>query len=422
MIATESRPMYANARKTAVAALRPAAVSLLALLGLTMQAGGDAMAETIPIDRISHIHGLAVDPDNPARLYLATHDGLFLAAPDGKAARVGDSKDDLMAFAADPGNPDAFYASGHPPGGGNLGVLSSGDRGASWERLSGGVGGPVDFHAMAVSRADPKVVYGTFKGLQVSRDGGRSWRNAGPVPDKTFDLAGSARDADTVYAAAMGGLFISRDGGRNWTPAFMQKRPATLVEVSAAGRVYAFVYGVGLMMSEESSPGWKVRSADFADRYPVAMAIDPTDPDRIHIVADTGAIVTSKDGGRTWVSYKGHDRETPEIVAAARKTYEEYCQSCHGENGVGERPKDIHGQDEYGFVAPPLDNSSHGWHHDDGNLAHTILNGSPRNPRMLAFKEIMSEEDAKNTVAYIKSLWNFRSLACQGARHMKCMH
>jgi mono/diheme cytochrome c family protein len=152
------------------------------------------------------------------------------------------------------------------------------------------------------------------------------------------------------------------------------------------------------------------------------MAIDPNDPDRIHVVADTGAIVTSRDGGRTWVSYIGHDRETPERVAAARKTFEEYCQSCHGEKGVGERPKDIHGQDEYGFVAPPLDNSSHGWHHDDGNLAYTILNGSPRNPRMLAFKEIISEEDAKNTVAYIKSLWNFRSLACQGAMHMKCMH
>ncbi|MEN8195453.1 MAG: c-type cytochrome [Pseudomonadota bacterium] len=414
--------MNRNARKTAVAALRRAMVSILALLGLGSQIVGVAMAEAVPIDRISHIHGLAVDPEHSSQLYLATHDGLFLAAPDGKATRVGSSKDDLMAFAADPGNPDQFYASGHPPGGGNLGILSSGDRGVAWQRLSAGVGGPVDFHAMAVSRADPKVVYGIDKGLQVSRDGGRTWRKAGPVPEKTFGLAGSARDPDTIYAAAMGGLFVSREGGRNWSPVFMQQRPTTLVEVSAAGRIYAFVYGVGLMVGEESGSGWKVRSADFGDRYPVKLAIDPNDPDRIHVIADTGAIVTSKDGGRTWVSYKGHDRETPEQVAAARKTYEEYCQSCHGENGVGERPKDKHGQDEYGFVAPPLDNSSHGWHHDDGNLAYTILNGSPRNPRMIAFKNLLSEDDAKNTVAYIKSLWSFRSLACQGSRHMKCMH
>jgi hypothetical protein len=404
-----------------MAALRRAMVSIPVLLGLGSQIVGVALAETVPIDRISHIHGLAVDPERSSQLYLATHDGLFLAAPDGKATRVGSSKDDLMAFAADPGNPDLFYASGHPPGGGNLGILSSGNRGVAWQRLSAGVGGPVDFHAMTVSRADPKVVYGIYKGLQVSRDSGRTWRNAGPVPDKTFGLAGSARDPDTIYAAAMGGLFVSRDGGRNWSPVFMQQRPTTLVEVSAAGRIYAFVYGVGLMVGEESGSGWKVQSDDFGDRYPVKLAIDPGDPDRIHVVADTGAIVTSKDGGRTWVSYKGHDRGTPEFVAAARKTYEEYCQSCHGENGVGERPKDKHGQDEYGFVAPPLDNSSHGWHHDDGNLAYTILNGSPRNPRMIAFKNLLSEGDAKNTVAYIKSLWNFSSLACQGARHMKCM-
>jgi mono/diheme cytochrome c family protein len=40
---------------------------------------------------------------------------------------------------------------------------------------------------------------------------------------------------------------------------------------------------------------------------------------------------------------------------------------------------------------------------------------------MAAFKDTLSGEDVENVVAYIKSLWNFRSLACQGARHMACM-
>jgi len=381
-----------------------------------------ALAETIPIDSIMHIHDLAVDPADPTRLYLATHNGLFLAAPDGTATRVGDITHDLMSFAPDPKNFGRFYASGHPAGGGNLGVLSSADRGVTWERLSDGVGGPVDFHAMAVSGADPDVAYGMFNGLQTSRDGGRSWRKVGPLPDRTFALAASVRDADTVYAAAMGGLFVSRDGGSSWSPAFMQRKPATVVQVTTAGKIYAFVYGVGLVVGAEPGTGWTVRSNDFGDRYPLKLAVDPGDPERIHVVADTGAIVTSKDGGRSWVSYLGHDRETAEFVGVARKTYEEYCEACHGKKGVGERPEDMHAQDQYGFVAPPLDNSSHGWHHSDENLADTILNGSPRNPRMLPFKDIMPEEKARNVVAYIKSLWNFRSLACQGARHMRCMH
>jgi mono/diheme cytochrome c family protein len=40
---------------------------------------------------------------------------------------------------------------------------------------------------------------------------------------------------------------------------------------------------------------------------------------------------------------------------------------------------------------------------------------------MVAFKETLSDEDVDNVIAYVKSLWNFRSLACQGARHMSCM-
>lgn len=415
--------MYQPTRKTIEVAIPPATMFRLGLLVLSsLFAGGTAMAETMPMDQISHIHDLAVDPDHPSQLFLATHNGLFLTAPDGTATRIGDSRDDFMSFATDMGNAAVLYASGHPPGGGNLGILTSRDRGATWQQAAAGAGGPVDFHAMAVSRADPKVVYGMHEGLQVSQDGGQSWRKVGPLPEKTFSLAGSALDRDTVYAAAMGGLFLSRDGGNNWSAAFMDQRPVTLVEVSADGKLFAFLYGVGLVVRDETAAKWEVRSGNFGDRYPVKIAIDPTDPDRLHVVADTGAIVTSKDGGRSWVSYMGHDRETPELVAGARKTYEEYCQACHGKNGVGERPEDMSAQDEYGFVAPALDNSAHGWHHADGNLAHTILNGSPRNPRMLPFKDIISEEEAKNTVAYIKSLWSFRSLACQGALHMKCMH
>jgi mono/diheme cytochrome c family protein len=391
----------------------------LCFLGLQ---GAPARAETVALDRIEHIHGLSVDPEHPGQLYLATHSGLFLARPDGSATRVGTAQDDLMSFAPDPGDPNTFYASGHPPGGGNLGFLTSRDRGVTWQRVAEGADGPVDFHAMAVSRADPKVIYGLYKGLQVSRDGGQSWSVAGTLPKDTFDLAVSARDPRRLYAGARAGLFLSEDGGINWAAATMWPRPTPLVQVAADGRVYAFVYGVGLIAGDDVGGTWELRSEHFADRYLVHMASDPADPQVLHVVADTGAIVTSKDGGRTWVSYLGHDRENPELVAKAGRLYGKLCQSCHGHKGIGERPEDIHGTDEYGFVAPPLDDSSHGWHHADRDLAQTILKGSPRNPRMMPFQELITPSEAGSLVAYIKSLWSFRSLACQGARHMRCMH
>jgi mono/diheme cytochrome c family protein len=406
------------------AATGPGLSGCLVVLMLCFPAIPDspALAETLRLDRLEHIHGLTVDREQPERLYLATHSGLFLASPNGTASRVGDAQDDFMSFVADPKNPEIFYASGHPPGGGNLGVLVSRDRGESWERLAAGAGGPVDFHAMDVSRADRQVIYGMFQGLQVSRDGGRTWRVVGKLPKDTFDLAASARHPDRIYAAARGGLFVSENSGGSWAPATLQRRPATMVHVAADGRVYAFVYGVGLLAGDDKEQNWELRSARFADRYLIHMASDPANPQVLHVVSNTGAVVTSRDGGRSWVSYVGHDRESPELIAEAGRLYGRLCQSCHGAKGVGERPEDPGARDEYGFVAPALDDSAHGWHHGDDGLVGTILNGSPRNPRMIPFKELVTEDDARNLVAYIKSLWSFRSLACQGARHMRCMH
>jgi mono/diheme cytochrome c family protein len=177
-----------------------------------------------------------------------------------------------------------------------------------------------------------------------------------------------------------------------------------MVHVAGGGRVYAFVYGVGFLAGKEPGVDWELRSNRFGDRYPLHLAVDPGTPNLLHVVADTGAIVTSRDDGRNWVSYSNHERETSEVIARARRHYEYFCKSCHGDNGVGERPDDMYAQDEYGFVAPPLDDSAHGWHHSDGNLAETILKGSPRNPRMMPFGDLLTDEDARNIVAYIRSL------------------
>ncbi len=398
----------------------PLAACLLSCLALLPAVG--AGAETIALDRLEHIHGLSVDREQPGRLYLATHSGLFLASPDGTAERIGDTTHDLMSFEILPGA-GGFLASGHPPGGGNLGVLRSRDRGHSWEHLSAGADGPVDFHILSASPTDPETIYGLYKGLQMSRDGGRSWSASRPLPNETFDVAVSALDPGRLYAAARGGLFRSVDGGAGWGPVFRdQERPATLVHVATDGSVYAFVYGAGLVVSSPDEERWELRADSFADRYLLHLDDDPGNPGVMHALADTGAILSSRDGGRSWVSYAGHRRDTAERIASAASLYGQLCQSCHGENGVGERPEAPGANDEYGFVAPALDDSAHAWHHSDADLAQTILTGSPRNPRMLSFEGLLTPDDARDLVAYVKSLWSFRSLACQGARHMRCMH
>lgn len=110
---------------------------------------------------------------------------------------------------------------------------------------------------------------------------------------------------------------------------------------------------------------------------------------------------------------------TPSVIRG-KQLYETYCASCHGVNGVGERPDDIYAMDEYGFVAPPMDDTGHAWHHTDEDLVEMILEGSPRNPRMIGWKSVLSREDAEDLVEYIKSLWSpYIRENCQGPKHMK---
>ena len=375
-------------------------------------------AETVASENFQHLHGVSIDKSNPEQLLLATHYGLYRASSSGAATLASRKGDDLMGFAAHPTDPDILYASGHPSGGGNLGVLKSKDGGKSWRKISDGANGPVDFHALDVSKADPNVVYGAYKGLQVSRDGGRSWKRAGKLPEGTIDLAASSKDVNILYAATRKGLMFTRDGGKTWKMGYMIMKPATMVHTSANGRLYAFIPGVGLVMAKEPSFAWKTLSKNFNNRALLHMAVDPANPDRLYATADSGGLLTSKDGGESWTTFENHEKSTPKIIAKGKKLFEKNCQACHGERGVGEKPKDMYAKDESGFVAPPLNDAAHGWHHSDNGIMATILNGSGRNKRMIAWKETLSREDVESLVVYIKSLWSFNSLACQGARHL----
>ena len=396
--------------------------ALLSIFAATV-AGGDLYAdEPVSLNEIAHVHGIAVNPLQTDQLYLATHKGLFLGTSTGGASQVSEISDDLMGFAPHPNDPSVFFASGHPSPGGNLGVLKSVDGGKTWNKLSDGASGPVDFHAMAISPADPNVMFGANKDLQVSSDGGKNWEIVGEVPGEVFDIAASAQDSYTLFAATRKGLYRSPDRGKSWEAAYMVLKPTTMIDVAADGKIHAFIYEIGLVSAEEKDLDWKNISNSFQDRFFWRLESDPKNSNRLFAIADTGALMMSKDGGKAWTSYENHEWADNNVIEKGRVLFEENCQDCHGERGVGEKPDDMYAKDDFGFVAPPLNDSAHGWHHSDQGIVETILNGSSRNERMIAWKDILTRGDAENLVAYIKSLWSFRSTACQGSRHMSCMN
>ena len=287
-------------RKTMIGLAALGIVGAAALtLGLSAGAG-----ETRPLGellRATHVHGLAVDRADPGRLLIATHHGLHaLRLEDGTVVPVAETRDDFMGFTPHPEDPDTLYASGHPAGGGNLGFIASADGGKTWEQLSPGAGGPVDFHQMDVSKADPSVIYGAYGGIQLSRDGGRSWEKVGPAPDGLIDLAASAENADRLYAATREGLLVSQDGGASWQRMNLPRRPVSLVEVSGNGTIHAFVLGHGLLQGREGASDWRTLNNDFGDRYLLHLAVDPANSARLFAVTQESELMASEDGGRNW--------------------------------------------------------------------------------------------------------------------------
>lgn len=279
-----------------------ATVLLAAFAGFAAPLAASA-AEPVPLADVAHIHGIGFDPTEPGSLYLATHHGLYRASPDGTAIALSDDRSDYMGFTPDPSDPGRLLASGHPEGGGNLGVIVSEDGGVSWTQLAAGADGPVDFHAMTISRADPDTVYGLYGDIQVSRDGGASWSVSGPAPGRVIDLAASPSQPDELYAATVEGLMISSDAGKSWAPVGPAGVPTTMVETTADASVYAFFAGAGLFQLSPADGEWKALASDFGEAYILHLAADPADPAHLAAVTDASTVIESTDGGQTWKSF-----------------------------------------------------------------------------------------------------------------------
>lgn len=97
---------------------------------------------------------------------------------------------------------------------------------------------------------------------------------------------------------------------------------------------------------------------------------------------------------------------TAEQVSAGQQVFQTHCQTCHGEEGVGEAKEWQKAREDGTAYAPPLNGSAHTWHHKQKILLSTIDRGGiPLGGRMPAFKQLLSETEKLVVLAYIKSLW-----------------
>lgn len=258
-----------------------------------------------PVSSFSHSHGIAVDVNDSKKLYIATHEGLYLLEEDTNLYRIGRSRDDLMGFTSHPTDSNTFFSSGHPVRGGNIGFQKTTDGGVTWERISAGLGGPVDFHSMTVSEANPNIVYGFFNSkLQRSIDGGKSWEYASGTISP-LSLSTDYTEENTVYAATRNGVQVSKNQGDDWSNLSVELDGAavSVFVKSPQNDGYALAFSErlgGLGKSSDSGMSWTKVMEDFGGETIFYLAFAKSDSNIVYALTDKNSVYKSDNKGETW--------------------------------------------------------------------------------------------------------------------------
>lgn len=285
---------------------RIAATAISIALALTAcSSGGSSDSDQSQVGKpatISHIHGLGFD--SAGTPYVATHYGLVKAAPNGSWVYASADTNDHMGFSSH-AEDGVMYRSGHSPSKPSLGVESSSD-GAQWTHLSDVAEPPVDFHAMAVSYADSKTLWGWDsggRGTFRSSDGGKTWTalQMRGIERQIYVLAGPAT-TQTVLAGTATGLYRSTDGGSAWE-VVQGTQGGWVIGIGAdpndAKHMLVFTHK-GMKSTTDAGKTWSDAGGGLpSDAELASVAISPTDA-KVAYASDSTTIFKTTDGGKTW--------------------------------------------------------------------------------------------------------------------------
>lgn len=208
--------------------------------------------------------GLAVSHASPRQIFLAGHD-IFQVSRDGGASWQPVAHNlpgtDIHGFAMSPEDPNRLYAFVV-----RYGLFRSTDGGRTWAQLSDRL--PGDVMGLAAAGGSPERLYAASMqaGVLRSADGGRTVVSAGNglASGMALTIAVNPGARQTVYVGTDGGLYRSTDGGESWNKlpfpgdnvvalAISPVRPNILLAITVKNR-QGLVY-----RSEDGGQSWRTR-------------------------------------------------------------------------------------------------------------------------------------------------------------------
>ena len=361
------------------------------------------------------IGAIAVAPSDPNIIYvgsgeglhrpdLATGDGMYKSTDGGQTwTRIGLTGTQQIAnVAVDPDNPNRVFvaALGHPYGPNpQRGIFLSTNGGRTWTKVlyKNAYTGGSD---VEIDPQNPNIVYaslwqaqeapwengafgGTDGGLFKSTDGGQTWTkltNGLPKNTQQVDIAIAPSNPSRLYATVAIGnpieIFRSDDAGASWYRVTTDRRPALRIgggdipvpKVDPRNPNVVYTCSTVIWKSVDGGKTWTgLRGAPGGDDYQ-NLWINPRHPRIMLAGSDQGAIVTVN-GGETWSSWYNQptaqvyhvatDNAFPYHVCSGQQDSGSVCISSRGNWGeITERDWLPVGAEEYATVAPDPLNSN----------------------------------------------------------------
>lgn len=302
--------------------------------------------------RSLEVNAVAVHPDEPDRVFIATNvHGVMVSKDGGRSfnpTNVNFTSRFAYTITADVAREGRLYATTHNTASSGGFLFISNDAGVSWTAARGLDANNVAPFALLQDRVEPdRMFLGTSRGIFRSLDRGASWTlitapkppakrpvNRRMTPAQRRAAAAAAAKAaaepklipalnETVKVMAFtedekNGILVGTDGGlyrtyditKGWEKlSFGNELNENVFAIYASplvpGTIWVGTATSGLVVSRDNGETWeKVRGTP--DNIPVVgITSDPTRPNYIY-VGTTQSLYLSRDGGRNWIRRGGN--------------------------------------------------------------------------------------------------------------------
>ncbi len=220
-----------------------------------------------------------------------------------KTESVNINELDIYSLVGDPQDPNTLYI------GTSFGLFYSYDFGESWNQARGLKTGKVN--GVAVHPQEKCTLFATTgRYVYKSEDCGRTFESIhyNDSPSAEVDaIAVDTFNPEIIYIGTMDGDLIKTiDGGKTWKTMYRFKKPVHRIVLGKDTRiVWAGVYGVGAVLSEDGGESWSEESVKGQKQFSGArdvrdLAYDPNS--NTLITASKYGLIKTSDNGKAWES------------------------------------------------------------------------------------------------------------------------